>query len=44
MCARVQVTILQGTVFTIKTSPEVSKSRILRLSADTENEVPTKLN
>ena len=33
-----QVTILQGTVFTLKTSPEVSKSRVFRLSTETLNE------
>lgn len=33
------VSILQGTVFTIKTSPEVSKSRVFRMSADTLNDV-----
>ena len=34
-----QVTILQGTVFTLKNSPEVGKSRVFRLSADTLNDV-----
>jgi len=31
--------VLQGTVFTLKTSPEVSKSRVFRLSTETLNEM-----